>query len=507
MNTHFDKAQGKKSQSAANATQKQRSGKSTVPFKDNRSEAIAQRKMQEMANNSLQVQQAAQLQTNINNETPLESETDIMGAKSLQAGDEKNSPLQHKRTVSKITQRVKDEPNQAQKELADLASEIQENKNDLEEVSTAIINQAISALHEAASSDDKAAATKVFDKLKAIGKGQFENVPEAKNPEPVQQMSKAKKGAWIGIAIGTLVPVVGNIIGGLVGHAKGKQADLNDLMVAYPALTLGQLNPMTQAGAGTHRIRNQLDIINGNNIAHLVQLYNRGASPSNISRLLGFENNGATLDNLLGLEMNHDARRIVKLYQDGVNSANMATLLGHESNGATLHRLINREATNSAPNIIQLYVDGINSAIMYNLLRVQRNGQTVHNYYTNQVAGCIAGNIQFGSLSGGNFGSIYFPFGRIRLVHAAQPAVEPNGAGLLARATLNNADLLIIRNYWNTNVLTGVNTATQMHNHAMGAWLLPGCCCWDWRNVSGVPQQWMAPLQGYPCSFPGNYTK
>lgn len=325
---------------------------------------------------------------NVNDDVRLEKEADIMGTKSLQAGNEKNSPLQHKRTESRIAQRKKDDPNQAQKELSDLASEIQENKNDIEGVSPAMIDHAISALHEVASSDDKTAATKVFDKLKAVGKGQVENVPEAKNPEPVQKMSKTKEGLWIGIAIGTIIPVVGNIIGGLIGHAKGKQADLNDLMAAYPALTLGDLNTMTQAGAGTYRIRNQLNTINGNNIAHLIQLYNDGLAPETIS----------------------------------------------------------------------------------NLLAIEQNGALIHNRYTTIVPNCIVGNIQFGSKSGGNFGSIYFPFGRIRLVHPGNPAIEPHGAGLLARATLNNADLQIIDNYWsvNVNVAHPINTPTDMYNHAQG---------------------------------------
>lgn len=58
MNTHADKTQENKSQSMANAvSQKQSSSESTVQFVDNRPEAIAQRKLQEMANNSPQVRQ------------------------------------------------------------------------------------------------------------------------------------------------------------------------------------------------------------------------------------------------------------------------------------------------------------------------------------------------------------------------------------------------------------------------------------------------------------------
>ena len=58
MNTHADKSQENKSQSVANAiSQKQNGSESTFQFVDNRPEAVAQRKRQEVANNSPQVKQ------------------------------------------------------------------------------------------------------------------------------------------------------------------------------------------------------------------------------------------------------------------------------------------------------------------------------------------------------------------------------------------------------------------------------------------------------------------
>jgi len=58
MNTHADKKQENKNQSVANETsQKQRGSESTLQFVDNRPEAIAQRKLHELANNSPQVSQ------------------------------------------------------------------------------------------------------------------------------------------------------------------------------------------------------------------------------------------------------------------------------------------------------------------------------------------------------------------------------------------------------------------------------------------------------------------
>ena len=63
MNTHANKTQENKSQSVANdITQNQGGSKSTFQFVDNRPEAIAQRKLQELTNNSPQTKRLAQLQ-------------------------------------------------------------------------------------------------------------------------------------------------------------------------------------------------------------------------------------------------------------------------------------------------------------------------------------------------------------------------------------------------------------------------------------------------------------
>ncbi|SKC08214.1 protein of unknown function [Sphingobacterium nematocida] len=68
MNTYSNKAQENKSQSMVNTvSQRQKSGEATFQFVDNRYEAIVQRNLQEMANNSPQAKQAAKLQTMANN--------------------------------------------------------------------------------------------------------------------------------------------------------------------------------------------------------------------------------------------------------------------------------------------------------------------------------------------------------------------------------------------------------------------------------------------------------
>lgn len=91
MTTHADKSQENKSQSVADAVSQRKSGgKSVFQFVDNRSKTIAQRKLQElanespqvrqlsayqdMANNSLQAKQVAQLQAMANNHVALQQQ-------------------------------------------------------------------------------------------------------------------------------------------------------------------------------------------------------------------------------------------------------------------------------------------------------------------------------------------------------------------------------------------------------------------------------------------------
>jgi hypothetical protein len=67
MNTHADKTQENKSQSVSNETsQKKADVESTFQFVDKRPEAVAQLKLQEMANNSPQAKQLVQLQAMAN---------------------------------------------------------------------------------------------------------------------------------------------------------------------------------------------------------------------------------------------------------------------------------------------------------------------------------------------------------------------------------------------------------------------------------------------------------
>lgn len=68
MNTHAEKTQENKSQSITNELARKRGGgESTFQFVDSRPQVVAQKKLQEMANNSPQAKQASQLQAIANN--------------------------------------------------------------------------------------------------------------------------------------------------------------------------------------------------------------------------------------------------------------------------------------------------------------------------------------------------------------------------------------------------------------------------------------------------------
>jgi hypothetical protein len=68
MHTHADKTQENKSQSVNDETsQMQSGGESAFQFVDNRAEAVAQRELQEVANNSPQVSQHMAFQDMVNN--------------------------------------------------------------------------------------------------------------------------------------------------------------------------------------------------------------------------------------------------------------------------------------------------------------------------------------------------------------------------------------------------------------------------------------------------------
>ena len=93
MNTHSDKTQENKSQSLANAvSQKQSGAESTFQFVDNRPEAVAQRKLQEMADNSQQVSQLRAFQDMANNSPQTEQAAQLQAM--ADNNREKRQPLQ-----------------------------------------------------------------------------------------------------------------------------------------------------------------------------------------------------------------------------------------------------------------------------------------------------------------------------------------------------------------------------------------------------------------------------
>jgi hypothetical protein len=106
MNTHTDKTQENKSQSVANTVSQKQSGESTFQFEDNRPEAIAQRKLQEMANNSPQVSQlrAFQDMANKNSQAKLTAQFQSMAGNS---SSQKQQPIQKKENKTGLPDNLK----------------------------------------------------------------------------------------------------------------------------------------------------------------------------------------------------------------------------------------------------------------------------------------------------------------------------------------------------------------------------------------------------------------
>ena len=107
MNTHVDKTQENKRQSVANGESKiQSGGESTFQFVDNRPEAVAQRKLQEMANNSPQAAQLRALQDMANN-SPQTERTAQLQSKADNHSAQQQQPIQKKENNTGLPDNLK----------------------------------------------------------------------------------------------------------------------------------------------------------------------------------------------------------------------------------------------------------------------------------------------------------------------------------------------------------------------------------------------------------------
>ena len=105
MNTHADKTQENKSQSDSNReSQMQSGGESTFQFVDNRPEAIAQRKLQEMSNNSTQVSQLMAFQ-DMSNNSPQAKQTAQL--QSMTDNSSSQQPIQKKENKTGLPDNLK----------------------------------------------------------------------------------------------------------------------------------------------------------------------------------------------------------------------------------------------------------------------------------------------------------------------------------------------------------------------------------------------------------------
>jgi hypothetical protein len=107
MNTHADKTQENKSQSvSAVNSQMQSGGEPTFQFVDNRPEAVAQRKLQEMANNSPQVSQLRTFQDMANN-SPQAKQTAQLQSMADNHSAQQQQPIQKKENNAGLPDNLK----------------------------------------------------------------------------------------------------------------------------------------------------------------------------------------------------------------------------------------------------------------------------------------------------------------------------------------------------------------------------------------------------------------
>ena len=107
MNTHADKTQENKSQAvSAVDSQMQSGGEATFQFVDNRPEAIAQRKLQEMANNSAQVSQLKAFQDMANN-SPQGKQTTQLQEMADNHSAQQQQPIQKKENNTGLPDNLK----------------------------------------------------------------------------------------------------------------------------------------------------------------------------------------------------------------------------------------------------------------------------------------------------------------------------------------------------------------------------------------------------------------
>jgi hypothetical protein len=106
MNTHADKTQENKNESIASDTsQKQGSDESTFQFVDNRPEVVAQRKLQEMANNSQQVSQLKVFQDMANNSPQTQQAAQLQAMADNSSSQQK--PIQKKENQTGLPDNLK----------------------------------------------------------------------------------------------------------------------------------------------------------------------------------------------------------------------------------------------------------------------------------------------------------------------------------------------------------------------------------------------------------------
>ena len=295
MNAHAGRAQKDKSHSVANENSRaQNGGESTFQLVNNRSETVMHKKLQEMANNCTQAQQATLLQFSAggNNDVRFENEADVMGINKIQPpiGHTKFMPQSSKTNkIIQLKQSINGHsPEQA--ELLGLADELHRNKSDIHSASDGEIDLAISNIRNAVElADHNSLLTLLTELRKLVNNADREEVTSG----ALQFASRASKGAIIGSLLGSIVPVIGNIIGGVIGYKRGKRKDLHQLTL--DGATPLEIQTMMAIEPSAYRIHTQIMAEATQSPTRINQLYVDGATSAEITKILAVDNDAQTI--------------------------------------------------------------------------------------------------------------------------------------------------------------------------------------------------------------------
>ena len=185
------------------------------------------------------------------------------------------------------------------------------------------------------------------------------------------------------------------------------------------------------------RIRNSfqraINRENSHRIPLILELFSMGTNQAVIRRindiegLLAHETDAQILLNILRQEANQNFQQILALYNSGLTSNQIQQLLQQENDATILNAQIAHNQANGgngAADLLAYYQAGAQSWQITAMQAANLTHAQINQAITTQPNNVQPGNIEFVTSENGQIGSIYFPWGRIRLEHPEGPMLE-----------------------------------------------------------------------------------